>query len=232
MKRRSFVLLLVLAFAVAGVGFCLFGTLIMFGPSGVESAAKVAGVVTSTPIQLVEDAAKPDEQTLDIKEAPSILGISNYPMIELGATRYTKDAGLIDRACELLKGRTFKRWSGYASYRQKAIGMVGGCQSSIELDAADGTKICNVSYDPGYEGNEGPGIFILDDDIAYVMEGDQTELNDFMGQCIQDAYEQTCLPDPQTARDSGSARTWLFEDEVPEPPSEQESISISSSSSQ
>ena len=56
---------------------------------------------------------------------------------------------------------------------------------------------------------------IMDGDVAYVMEGDQTELNDFMGQCIQDAYKQTCLPDPQTARDSGSARTWLFEDEMP-----------------
>ena len=50
---------------------------------------------------------------------------------------------------------------------------------------------------------------------AYVMDGNQTELNDFMDQCIQDAYKQTCLPDPQTARDSGSARTWLFEDEMP-----------------
>ena len=52
-------------------------------------------------------------------------------------------------------------------------------------------------------------------DYVVLMEGDQTELNDFMGKCIQDAYKQTCLPDPQTARDSGSARTWLFEDEMP-----------------
>ena len=93
--------------------------------------------------------------------------------------------------------------------------MVGGCHSSIELDTASGAKLCDVSYDPGYEGNEGPGIYIMDGDVAYVMEGDQTELNDFMGQCIQDAYKQTCLPDPQTARDSGAARTWLFENEIP-----------------
>ena len=93
--------------------------------------------------------------------------------------------------------------------------MVGGCHSSIELDTANGAKLCDVSYDPGYEGNEGPGIYIMDGDVAYVMEGDQSELNDFMGQCIQDAYKQTCLPDPQTARDSGPARTWLFEDEMP-----------------
>lgn len=93
--------------------------------------------------------------------------------------------------------------------------MVGGCHSSIELDTANGAKLCDVSYDPGYEDNEGPGIYIMDGDVAYVMEGDQTELNDFMGQCIQDAYKQTCLPDPQAARDSGSARTWLFGDEMP-----------------
>ena len=128
--------------------------------------------------------------------------------------RYTMDASLISKATELLKGKTFKRWYGYASYRAKANDMVGGCYSSIELDTANGAKLCDVSYDPGYEGNEGPGIYIMDGDAAYVMEGDQTELNDFMGQCIQDAYEQTCLPDPQTARDSGSARTWLFEDEI------------------
>jgi hypothetical protein len=93
--------------------------------------------------------------------------------------------------------------------------MVGGCRSSIELDTASGARLCDVSYDPGYEGNEGPGIYILDSDVAYVMEGDQAELNNFMAQCIQDAYEQTCLPDPQTARDNGSVRTWLFEDEMP-----------------
>ena len=120
-----------------------------------------------------------------------------------------------DRASELLKGKIFKRWYGYASYRAKANDMVGGCHSSIELDTANGAKLCDVSYDPGYEDNEGPGIYIMDGDVAYVMEGDQTELNDFMGQCIQDAYKQTCLPDPQAARDSGSARTWLFEDEMP-----------------
>ena len=129
--------------------------------------------------------------------------------------RYTMDASLISKATELLKGKTFKRWYGYASYRAKANDMVGGYSSSIELDTTSGTKLCDVSYDPGYEGNEGPGIYIMDGDAAYVMEGDQRALNDFMSQCIQDAYEQTCLPDPQTARDSGSARTWLFEDEMP-----------------
>ena len=50
--------------------------------------------------------------------------------------------------------------------------------------------------DPGYEGNEGPSIYIMDGDVAYVMEGDQTELNDFMGKCIQDAYKQTCFTRP------------------------------------
>ena len=68
---------------------------------------------------------------------------------------------------------------------------------------------------PRLTSNKENRLDIMDGDLAYVMEGDQTELNDFMGQCIQDAYEQTCLPDPQAARDSGSARTWLFEDEMP-----------------
>ena len=98
--------------------------------------------------------------------------------------RYTTDTSLIDRASELLKGKTFKRWYGYASYRAKANDMVGGYRSSIELDTTNGAKLCDVSYDPGYEGNEGPSIYIMDGDVAYVMEGDQTELNDFMGKCM------------------------------------------------
>ena len=166
-------------------------------------------------VELLTGDDKPETITVDFDEQPAALGISNYPRIQLGAMRYTTDSGLIDRASELLKGKIFKRWYGYASYRAKANDMVGGCRSPIELDTANGAKLCDVSYDPGYEDNEGPGIYIMDGDVAYVMEGDQTELNDFMGQCIQDAYKQTCLPDPQTARDSGSARTWLFEDEMP-----------------
>ena len=202
--------LIVLALAIAVVGAGAVG--MAFLPAAVTEP--VVKPVTQS-VELLTGDDKPETITVDFDEQPAVLGISNYPRIQLGAMRYTTDASLIDRASELLKGKTFKRWYGYASYRAKANDMVGGCRSSIELDTANGAKLCDVSYDPGYEGNEGPGIYIMDGDVAYVMEGDQTELNDFMGQCIQDAYKQTCLPDPQTARDSGSARTWLFEDEMP-----------------
>ena len=202
--------LIVLALAITVVGMGAVG--MAFLPAAVTEP--VVKPVTQS-VELLTGAAKPETITVDFDEQPAALGISNYPRIQLGAMRYTTDSSLIDRASELLKGKTFKRWYGYASYRAKANDMVGGCHSSIELNTANGAKLCDVSYDPGYEGNEGPGIYILDGDAAYVMEGNQAELNDFMGQCIQDAYEQTCLPDPQTARDSGSARTWLFEDEMP-----------------
>lgn len=202
--------LIVLALAIAVVGAGAVG--MAFLPAAVTEP--VVKPVTQS-VELLTGAAKPETITVDFDEQPAALGISNYPHIQLGAMRYTTDSSLIDRASELLRGKTFKRWYGYASYRAKANDMVGGCHSSIELDTANGAKLCDVSYDPGYQGNEGPGIYIMDGDVAYVMEGDQTELNDFMGQCIQDAYKQTCLPDPQTARDSGSARTWLFEDEMP-----------------
>lgn len=201
--------LIVLALAIAVVGAGAVG--MAFLPAAVTEP--VVKPVTQS-VELLTGDDKPETITVDFDEQPAALGISNYPLIQLGAMRYTTDSSLIDRASELLKGKTFKRWYGYASYRAKANDMVGGCRSSIELDTANGTKLCDVSYDPGYEGNERPGIYILDGDVAYVMEGNQTELNDFMGQCIQDAYEQTCLPDPQAARDSGSARTWLFEDEM------------------
>ena len=210
MRSPARIGLIVLALAIAVVGVGTVG--IAFLPAAVTEP--VVKPVTQS-VELLTGDDKPETITVDFDEQPAALGISNYPHIQLGAMRYTTDSSLIDRASELLKGKTFKRWYGYASYRAKANDMVGGCHSSIELDTANGAKLCDVSYDPGYEGNEGPSIYIMDGDVAYVMEGDQTELNDFMGQCIQDAYKQTCLPDPQTARDSGSARTWLFEDEMP-----------------
>ena len=202
--------LITLALVATAIGVGVVG--MAFLPAAVTEP--VVKPVTQS-VEFLAGDAKPETITVDFDEQPAVLGISNYPRIQLGAMRYTMDVSLISKATELLKGKTFKRWYGYASYRAKANDMVGGCHSSIELDTANGAKLCDVSYDPGYEGNEGPGIYILDGDAAYVMEGDQTELNDFMAQCIQDAYEQTCLPDPQTARDSGSARTWLFEDEIP-----------------
>lgn len=210
MRSPARIGLIVLALAIAVVGMGTVG--MAFLPAAVTEP--VVKPVTQS-VELLTGDDKPETITVDFDEQPAALGISNYPRIQLGAMRYTTDTSLIDRASELLKGKTFKRWYGYASYRAKANDMVGGCHSSIELDTANGAKLCDVSYDPGYEGNEGPGIYILDGDVAYVMEGNQTELNDFMGHCIQDAYKQTCLPDPQTARDSGSARTWLFEDEMP-----------------
>ena len=201
-SRSARIGLIALALAIAVVGVGVVG--MAFLPAAVTEP--VVKPVTQS-VELLTGDEKPETITVDFDEKPAALGISNYPRIQLGAMRYTMDASLISKATELLKGKTFKRWYGYASYRAKANDMVGGCHSSIELDTANGAKLCDVSYDPGYEGNEGPGI--------YIMDGDQTELNDFMGQCIQDAYKQTCLPDPQTARDSGSARTWLFEDEMP-----------------
>lgn len=168
-SRSARIGLIVLALAIAVVGAGAVG--MAFLPAAVTEP--VVKPVTQS-VELLTGAAKPETITVDFDEQPAALGISNYPLIQLGAMRYTTDSSLIDRASELLKGKTFKRWYGYASYRAKANDMVGGCHSSIELDTANGAKLCDVSYDPGYEGNEGPGIYIMDDDVAYVMEGDQT----------------------------------------------------------
>ena len=75
-------------------------------------------------VELLTGDDKPEAITVDFDEQPAVLGISNYPRIQLGAMRYTTDTSLIDRASELLKGKTFKRWYGYASYRAKANDMV------------------------------------------------------------------------------------------------------------
>ena len=58
------------------------------------------------------DDDKPETITVDFDEQPAVLGISNYPRIQLGAMRYTTDTSLIDRASELLKGKTFTLKNG------------------------------------------------------------------------------------------------------------------------
>lgn len=188
-SRSARIGLIVLALAIAVVGAGAVG--MAFLPAAVTEP--VVKPVTQS-VELLTGDDKPETITVDFDEQPAVLGISNYPRIQLGAMRYTTDTSLIDRASELLKGKTFKRWYGYASYRAKANDMVGGCHSSIELDTANGAKLCDVSYDPGYEGNEGPGIYIMDGDVAYVMEGNETELNDFMGQCIRMPMNRPACP--------------------------------------
>ena len=170
-SRSARIGLIVLALAIAVVGAGAVG--MAFLPAAVTEP--VVKPVTQS-VELLTGDDKPETITVDFDEQPAVLGISNYPRIQLGAMRYTTDTSLIDRASELLKGKTFKRWYGYASYRAKANDMVGGCHSSIELDTANGAKLCDVSYDPGYEGNEGPGIYIMDGDVAYVMEGIMSKL--------------------------------------------------------
>lgn len=214
MKRSTYIGLLVLAFAITAVGVGII--YLAFLPA---SATQAAVETVSYPIEVLTDIVKPDSITVDFDGTPAALGVSNYPRIELGARRYTKDEQLIGKATSLLKGKTFKRWYGAATYRAKNGQMVGGYYSTLELDAANGSKLCNVSYDPGCVDNEGPGVYISDGDVIYVMEGDQTAVVDFMDRCTEDAYEQTCKPDPQTARNSGSARTWLFDDEITWTPS-------------
>ncbi len=214
MKRSTYIGLLVLAFAITAVGVGII--YLAFLPA---SATQAVIETVSYPIEILTDIVKPDSITVDFDGTPAALGVSNYPRIELGATRYTKDEQLIGKAAKLLKGKTFKRWYGAVIYRVKNSQMNGGYHSTLELDAANGSRLCNVSYDPGYVDNEGPGVYISDGDVIYVMEGDQTAVVSFMDQCTEDAYEQTCEPDSQTARDSGSARTWLFDDEITWTPS-------------
>ena len=119
MKRCTSVLLLLVACVVAAAGVVLFGSLIFYGPSGVEQTVEMASLVASMPGQMISDVTKPDEITLDIEETPGILSISNYPMIELGSSRYTKDEKLSRQALDLLNGRSFKRWDGWDAYERR-----------------------------------------------------------------------------------------------------------------
>lgn len=110
-KRSTYIGLLVLAFAITAVGVGII--YLAFLPA---SATQAAVETVSYPIEILTDIVKPDSITVDFDGTPAALGISNYPRIELGATRYTQDEQLIGKAAELLKGKTFKRW-----YRRRNI---------------------------------------------------------------------------------------------------------------
>ena len=114
-SRSARIGLIVLALAIAVVGAGVVG--MAFLPATVTEP--VLKPVTQS-VELLTGDDRPETITVDFDEQPAALGISNYPRIQLGAMRYTTDSSLIDRASELLKGKTFKRWYGYASYRAKA----------------------------------------------------------------------------------------------------------------
>lgn len=216
MKRCTSVLLLLVACVVAAAGVVLFGSLIFYGPSGVEQTVEMASLVASMPGQMISDVTKPDEITLDIEETPGILSISNYPLIELGSSRYTKDEKLSRQALDLLNGRSFKRWDGWDAYERRRGFVNGGYHTTLKLYSSDGKLMRTVNYNPEYaKAGGGDGVYIQDGGVTYILEDDQQQVIDFLDRCEMDAYDQTCLPDPQAARDSGSARTWLFEDEMP-----------------
>lgn len=92
--------LIVLALAIAVVGAGAVG--MAFLPAAVTEP--VVKPVTQS-VELLTGDDKPETITVDFDEQPAALGISNYPLIQLGAMRYTTDSSLIDRASELLKGK-------------------------------------------------------------------------------------------------------------------------------
>ena len=112
MRSPARIGLIVLALAITVVGAGVVG--MAFLPAAVTEP--VVKPVTQS-VELLTGDDKPETIAVDFDEQPAVLGISNYPRIQLGAMRYTTDTSLIDRASELLKGKTFKRWYGYASYR-------------------------------------------------------------------------------------------------------------------
>lgn len=94
--------LIALALAIAVVGAGAVG--MAFLPAAVTEP--VVKPVTQS-VELLTGDDRPETITVDFDEQPTALGISNYPRIQLGAMRYTTDTSLIDRASELLKGKTF-----------------------------------------------------------------------------------------------------------------------------
>lgn len=88
-KRSTYIGLLVLAFAITAVGVGII--YLAFLPA---SATQAAVETVSYPIEILTDIVKPDSITVDFDGTPAALGVSNYPRIELGAMRYTKDEQL------------------------------------------------------------------------------------------------------------------------------------------
>lgn len=123
------------------------------------------------------------------------LKVSNYPRLGPDSNRYTTDSSVIDRAYGLLEQMTFSKWDEYGIQRvidQFRPQMVGGYRSGISLYDASGNEVAALSYDSGaFAGTlPGDGIVLYRDGCAYVMDGDQTELIDFLEDCVTDAHDE------------------------------------------
>ena len=92
MRSPARIGLIVLALAIAVVGAGAVG--MAFLPAAVTEP--VVKPVTQS-VELLTGDDKPETITVDFDEQPAVLGISNYPRIQLGAMRYTTDTSLIDR---------------------------------------------------------------------------------------------------------------------------------------
>jgi hypothetical protein len=101
-RRSTRIGLIVLALVIAVIGVGVLG--MVFLPAAVTEP--VVKPVTQS-VEILTGDNKPETITVDFDGQPTALAISNYPLIQLGATRYTMDASLIDKASELLKGKTF-----------------------------------------------------------------------------------------------------------------------------
>lgn len=176
------------------------------------------------------------EESIDASRI-RMVAISNYPRLGPNPFRYTQDQATIEKAVLCLEGARFMRWDGYDAFVESRKHLAGGYASSLTLEDTSGGAAASIYFDPGVpqasqctedvqdksSGNN--GIYMIESDVCYVMEGDQSPLIALLEELVGEAREETGVAkeDPQKA--PASERTWLYESELEEAAAQEQSAS-------
>lgn len=154
--------------------------------------------------------------------------ISNYPRLGPDPFRYTQNQAIIKKAALCLEGARFTRWDGYDAFMESRKHLAGGYASSLALEDASGNAAASIYFDPGVsrasqhveddqdKSSGEAGIYMLENNACYVMEGDQSLLIALLEELVEEAREETGVSKEDPQKTPVDERAWLYENEFEE----------------
>lgn len=154
--------------------------------------------------------------------------ISNYPRLGPNPFRYTQDRAIIEKATLCLEGARFTRWDGYDAFMESRKHLAGGYASSLALEDASGNTAASIYFNPGVsrasrhaeddqdKSSGDTGIYMLENNACYVMEGDQSLLIALLEELVEEAREETGVSKEDPQKTPVDERVWLYENELEE----------------
>lgn len=167
------------------------------------------------------------EESIDASRI-RMVAISNYPRLGPNPFRYTQDRAIIEKATLCLEGARFTRWDGYDAFMESQKHLAGGYASSLALEDASGNTAASIYFDPGVsrasrhaeddqdKSSGDTGIYMLENNACYVMEGDQSLLIALLEELVEEAREETGVSKEDPQKTPVDERVWLYENELEE----------------